>query len=326
MSIELVEVVRSGFRECVHRGSLIVLDPDGEVLVSVGEVHTPIYPRSSNKPLQAVALLRAGFVPRDSAELAIATASHEGEADHVEAVDRLLTGAGFTEKNLRCPTDLPGNELARAEVLAAGGTPRSIYMNCSGKHAAMLAACTANGWDTDGYTDSGHPLQQWVTETILELTGDIEDTDLGIDGCGLPIVPVPLFNLARAYSRLATAGAGTPERAVADAVREHPFLISGTGKDDLKLMRAVRGLLCKAGADGIHAGALPDGTSFAFKIDDGHERARLPLTAALLHRLGSGTAADSATFDSERLAMLSSAPVFGGGVRVGTVRAVPGVF
>lgn len=326
MSVELVEVVRSGFRECVHRGSLIVLDPDGEVLVSLGEVHTPIYPRSSNKPMQAVALLRAGFVPRDSAELAIATASHEGEGDHVEAVERVLSGAGFTEKDLRCPTDLPGNELARAEVLAAGRTPRSIYMNCSGKHAAMLAACAANGWDTDGYTDAGHPLQQLVTETILELTGDIEDTDLGIDGCGLPIVPVPLFNLARAYSRLATAETGTPERAVADAVREHPFLISGTGKDDLKLMCAVGGLLCKAGADGIHAGALPDGTSFAFKIDDGHERARLPLTAALLHRLGAGAAANAATFDSERLAVLSSAPVFGGGVRVGTVRAVPGVF
>ncbi|MEU5840824.1 asparaginase [Rhodococcus sp. NPDC047139] len=326
MSVELVEVVRSGFRECVHRGSLIVLDPAGEVLVSLGEVHTPIYPRSSNKPLQAVALLRAGFVPRDSAELAIATASHEGEADHIEAVEQVLAGAGFDEKDLRCPPDLPGNELTRAELLAAGRPPRSIYMNCSGKHAAMLAACAANDWDTDGYLDSGHPLQQIVTETILELTGDIEDTDLGIDGCGLPIVPVPLFNLARAYARLATAEAGTPERAVADAVREHPFLISGTGKDDLKLMRAVPGLLCKAGADGVHAGALPDGTSFAFKIDDGHERARLPLTAALLHRLGASAAATSAVFDSERLAVLSSAPVSGGGVRVGTIRAVPGVF
>lgn len=326
MSVELVEVVRSGFRECVHRGSLIVLAPDGEVLISLGEVHTPIYPRSSNKPLQAVALLRAGFVPRDTAELAIATASHEGEADHVEAVERVLSDAGFTDEDLRCPADLPGNELARAELLAAGRPPRPIYMNCSGKHAAMLATCAVNGWETDGYLDAGHPLQRTVTETILELTGDIEDTDLGIDGCGLPIVPIPLFNLARAYSRLVTAEAGTPERAVADAVREHPFLISGTGKDDLKLMRAVNGLLCKAGADGVHAGALPDGTSFAFKIDDGHERARLPLTATLLHRLAAGPASNSTTFDTERLAVLSCAPVLGGGVRVGTVRAVPGVF
>lgn len=318
MSVDLVEVVRSGFRECVHRGSMIVLDARGEVLVSLGEVHTPIYPRSSNKPLQAVAMLRAGFAPRSTADLAVATASHEGEAGHVEAVEQLLAAADVDEADLRCPPDLPANELARAELLAAGRPPRPIYMNCSGKHAAMLATCRANGWDTEGYLDASHPLQQVVTETILDLTGDIEDTDLGIDGCGLPIVPVPLLNLARAYARLATAELGTPERSVADAMREHPFLLSGTGKDDLRLMRAVPGLMCKAGADGIHAGALPDGTCFAFKIDDGHERARLPLTAALLHRLGAG--------DSDVLASLASQPVLGGGVRVGTVRAVPGVF
>lgn len=318
MSVELVEVVRSGFRECVHRGSLIVLDPDGEVLISVGEVHTPIYPRSSNKPLQATALLRHGFAPRTTAELAIATASHEGESDHIELVEGLLAEYGFDESALQCPADLPGNELARAEVLASGRIPRPAYMNCSGKHAAMLATCTVNGWDPAGYLDSAHPLQEAVVDTILELTGEIEDTDLGIDGCGLPIVPVPLLNLARAYSRLVTAQPDTPERAVADAIREHPYLISGAGKDDFRLMRAVPGLLCKAGADGVHAGALPDGSSFAFKIDDGGERARLPLTAALLHRLGVEW--------SEVLATLASQPVLGGGVRVGTVRAIPEVF
>ncbi|MCK0089343.1 asparaginase [Rhodococcus sp. HNM0563] len=318
MSVELVEVVRSGFRECVHRGSLVVLDPRGEVIVSLGEVHTPVYPRSSNKPLQATAMLRLGFAPRNTAELAIATASHEGESDHVELVEELLAHSGFGEDALQCPADLPGNELARAEVLAAGRVPRPTYMNCSGKHAAMLATCAANDWPTANYLDSAHPLQRAVVETILDLTGDIEETDLGIDGCGLPIVPVPLINLARAYSRLATADPDTPERAVADAIREHPFLISGSGKDDLRLIQAVPGLMCKAGADGIHAGALPDGSAFAFKIDDGHERARLPLTAAVLTRLGIAV--------DEKLAALASQPVLGGGARVGTVRAVPGVF
>ncbi|MEE2032516.1 asparaginase [Rhodococcus chondri] len=318
MSVELVEVVRSGFRECVHRGSLIVLDSEGEVLVSLGEVHTPIYPRSSNKPLQATALLRNGFAPRTTAELAIATASHEGESDHVELVESLLAEYGFDESDLQCPADLPGNEVARAEVLAAGRVPRPAYMNCSGKHAAMLATCTVNDWDPSGYLDSAHPLQEAVVDAILELTGEIEDTDLGIDGCGLPIVPVPLFNLARAYSRLVTSEPDTPERAVADAIREHPYLISGADKDDFRLMSAVPGLLCKAGADGVHAGALPDGSAFAFKIDDGGERARLPLTAAVLHRLG-------VTW-SETLATLASQPVLGGGVRVGTIRAIPGVF
>ncbi|MFZ2526374.1 MAG: asparaginase [Rhodococcus sp. (in: high G+C Gram-positive bacteria)] len=318
MSVELVEVVRSGFRECVHRGSLIALDPHGDATISLGQVHTPIYPRSSNKPLQAVALVRHGFVPRTTAELAIATASHEGESEHVELVEELLGEYGFDETDLQCPPDLPGNELARAEVLASGRGPRPVYMNCSGKHAAMLAVCAVNEWDPRSYLDPGHPLQRAVVETVLDLAGDVEDTELGIDGCGLPIVPLPLFNLATAYSRLVTAAPDTPERVVADALRAHPFLISGTGKDDDRLMTTTPGLMCKAGADGIHAGALPDGTAFAFKIDDGHERARLPLTAALLHRLGIEWSEDHAT--------LASQPVLGGGVRVGTVRAIPGVF
>ncbi|MBM4555930.1 asparaginase [Rhodococcus hoagii] len=317
MSVELVEVVRSGFRECVHRGSLVVLAPDGTTSVELGEVHTPIYPRSSNKPMQAVALLRAGFVPRSTEELAIASASHEGEAAHVELVERLLEHTGLEESRLLCPPDLPGNEQARAEVLAAGAPRRAVYMNCSGKHAAMLAACVANDWPLDSYLDPTHPLQQVVIETIADLTGEPE-TELGIDGCGLPIIPVSLTNLARAFGRLVTADPGTPERAVADAIRTHPHVISGTGRDDARLMPAVPGLLCKAGADGVHAGALEDGTAFAFKIDDGHERARLPLTAALLHRLGVNWSEDHAA--------LASQPVLGGSARVGTIRTVPGVF
>jgi L-asparaginase II len=280
-------------------------------------VHTPIYPRSSNKPMQAVALLRSGFAPHSTEELAIASASHEGETAHVELVEALLSRVGLDETHLQCPPDLPANELARAEVLTSGKPRRAVYMNCSGKHAAMLAACAANGWPTDSYLDPGHPLQRTVIETVAELSGEPE-TELGIDGCGLPIIPLSLTNLARAFSRLVTAAPGSPERSVADAIRAHPHVISGTGRDDARLMPAVPGLLCKAGADGIHAGALPDGTAFAFKIDDGHERARLPLTAALLHRLGVTWTEDHAA--------LASQPVLGGGARVGTIRAVPGVF
>ncbi|QCQ89804.1 asparaginase [Rhodococcus sp. SGAir0479] len=317
MSVELVEVVRSGFRECVHRGSLVVLAPDGTTAVELGEVHTPIYPRSTNKPMQAVALLRSGFVPESAEELAIASASHEGEPAHVALVERLLARSGFDETRLQCPPDLPANEHARAAVVAAGAPPRTVYMNCSGKHAAMLAACAANDWKPDSYLDPTHPLQRAVVDTVTEISGEPE-TELGIDGCGLPIIPVSLTNLARGFSRLVTAAPGSPERAVADAIRAHPYVISGSGRDDARLMPAVPGLLCKAGADGVHAGALPDGTAFAFKIDDGHERARLPLAAAVLHRLGVSWSEDHAE--------LASQPVLGGGARVGTVRAVPGVF
>ncbi|MFG1783352.1 asparaginase [Rhodococcus oryzae] len=316
MSVELVEVDRSGFRECVHRGSVVVLDPDGEVILALGEVHTPIYPRSSNKLMQAVALLRSGFAPADNRELAIAAGSHEGEPEHVAVVHGLLTRNGLAEHQLRCPPELPSNETARARVLASGALPRRIFMNCSGKHAAMLAACVANGWPLESYLEPAHPIQLAVVDTIAELAGET-DYELGIDSCGLPIVPLSLSALARGFAALATAAADSKERAVADAVREQPWLVSGTDHDDFLLMSAVPGLLCKVGADGVHAGALPDGTSFALKIDDGGERARLPLTAALLHRLGVAW--------TEDLAELASPPVLGGGVRVGTIRAIPGV-
>lgn len=315
MSVELVEVVRSGFRECVHRGSVVVLGGDGDPVLEVGSVHTPIYPRSCNKPMQALALLRSGFEPADAEELAVASASHSGERRHIALVRRLLDRFGLREDMLQCPDDLPGNEAARAEVLRDGARTRRIFMNCSGKHAAMLATCTINGWPTANYLDAGHPLQLAVNDTITDLTGEPE-TELGIDGCGLPIVPVSLVNLARAYARLVTAQTGSPERRVADAIREHPFLVSGTDTDDIRLLSGVPGLLCKTGADGVHVGALPDGRAFALKIDDGHERARLPLAAAILDRMGVDWTVDHTDF--------AARPVLGGGARVGVIRAIPG--
>lgn len=315
MSVELVEVVRSGFRECVHRGSLVVLGADGEPTHQLGEVHLPIYPRSTNKPMQAITLLRNGFEPVDDAELAIVTASHYGESDHVALVRRLLERFGFTEHDLACPPDLPFEERARAAAIRADGA-RRIYMNCSGKHAAMLATCAVNGWPTEGYLDEGHPLQKAVISTVTEITGEPE-TDLGIDGCGLPIIPVSLVNLARAFATMATAEPGSPPRRVADAIRAHPRVISGTDAPDLLTMSATPGLVCKIGADGVHAGALPDGRAFAYKIDDGHDRARMPLTLAILHAMG----VDWTDVHTE----LAAPPVLGGGARVGVIRAIPGI-
>lgn len=314
MSVDLVEVVRSGFRECVHRGSVVIIGPDGEPTFEAGSVHTPIFPRSTNKPLQALTLLKLGFDPVDADELAIAGASHFGEPEHIRLVERLLDRYGFTENELACPPDLPADETTRAGVIHRGEGPAKRYMNCSGKHAAMLATCRVNGWPTAGYTDPGHPLQRAITDQVIAVTGEPE-TDLGIDGCGLPIVPVALINLARAFSTLATAPPGTPERRIADVLRDRPWVISGTNGPDLLTMRAVPGLVCKIGADGVHAGALPDGRAFAYKIDDGADRARMPLTMAILQRMGVAWSAE--------LAELAAPAVLGGGHRVGVIRAIP---
>ncbi|MEU4600612.1 asparaginase [Nocardia sp. NPDC023988] len=315
MSVELVEVVRSGFRECVHRGSVVVLDADGTPTVELGEVHSPIFPRSTNKPMQALTLLRNGFDPVDDDELAITTASHFGEPDHIALVTRLLDRFGHTPADLACPPDLPFEENARAAAIT--GTGRSpLYMNCSGKHAAMLATCAINDWPRTGYLDLEHPLQQAVLATIADVTGEPE-TDLGIDGCGLPIVPVSLINLARAFATFTIAEPGTAERRIADAVRSNPRVISGTNGPDLQAMSATPGLFCKIGADGVHAGALPDGRGFAYKIDDGHDRARMPLTLAILRKLGIDW--------TDEHTDLAATAVLGGDARVGVIRAIPGV-
>jgi L-asparaginase II len=316
VSVELVEVVRSGFREGVHRGSLVVLAADGSVDLALGDVRTPVFPRSSNKPMQAVAMLRSGFAPRDTTQLALSSASHSGEAAHVEGALRLLAEAGLTEDDLRCPADLPGDEPTREALLAAGGGRRRVYMNCSGKHSAMVSTCAANGWSLPDYLDPAHPLQQSAVSTVAELAGEAVDA-VGVDGCGAPIFALSLTGLATAFARIVTAPAGSPERRVADAVRAHPFLVSGTGREDLLLMAAVPGLLCKAGAEGVHAGALPDGRAFAVKIDDGAGRARGPVTVGVLRHLG--------VPDSDALASLAEEPLLGGGLRVGSARLLPGL-
>lgn len=317
MSVALVEVVRSGFRECVHRGSVVIIDPQGEPTCELGDVRSLIFPRSSSKPLQTLAMLRHGFDPADSPELAIAIASHTGESEHLALVTQLLDRGGFTPEDLLCPAALPTDERARAAILVAG-TPKSrLTMNCSGKHAAMLVTCAINRWSTTDYPEPTHPLQRAIAATVAETTGDTPG-DFGVDGCGAPIVPVSLLGLARAFSGLATAPGGSDQHRIAETMRAHPFLISGTGAVDLRFMRAAAGLICKLGADGVHAGALPDGSAFAYKIEDGSDRPRRALTSAILLRMG--------VEPTPELRALADSPVFGGKTRVGVTRTIPGVF
>jgi L-asparaginase II len=302
----LAHVVRSGFVESVHRGSVVVLGPDGTVVAAAGDVTAPVFPRSANKPLQAVGMLRAGFDP-PAGDLAIACASHWGEPFHIERVRAVLARAGVPEDGLRCPPDLPLDEGARAAVLRAGGGPAPVFMNCSGKHAAMLATCAVNGWPRDDYRDPGHPLQKNVTATFAELTGGPVGV-VGVDGCGAPVLSTSLTALARAFLDLAGAPQGTDRRRVADAMRAHPALVSGTAGEDARLMAAVPGLVSKVGAEGVWAIGAPGAGAVALKIDDGAMRPRFPVAASALRRLG--------------VEVDGAVAVRGGGRPVGEVHAV----
>jgi L-asparaginase II len=277
----VAEIVRSGFAESLHRGSVAVTDPSGNLLASIGDTGSPVFPRSSNKPMQALAMLRAGWAPGTEADLAIASASHRGEPFHLAQVASVLGGAGLGEDRLQCPADLPSDPVARNTVIAAGGEPRRVYMNCSGKHAGMLAACAANDWDLATYRDPEHPFQRLVIATVEELTGDTVQA-VGVDGCGAPVLAVTLAGLARAFARLVEAPAGSNERKVADAMRANPKLIDGTRGPDHRMMTALPGLLAKGGAEGVHVVAAPGIGAVAVKIDDGAGRASTPVALRAL--------------------------------------------
>jgi len=310
----VADVVRSGFTEGIHRGSVVVLDASGSIRNQLGDIESPIFPRSANKPMQSVGALRSGLTFTDDADLAIATASHRGEPFHIERVRRILRDARLSESDLQCPADLPSDADARDAVLAAGGGPSPIMMNCSGKHAAMLLTCLNAGWSTDDYLDPEHPLQVANREAVIDLAGT-QIGATGIDGCGAPLFAVPLLNLALAFQRFVDAEPGSHERAIADAMRAHPELVSGTHGSDTQLMRAVPGLLSKGGAEGIAAIAVPGVGAVAVKIDDGQHRAAVPVAVAALRTLD----LSGLDVDEESLDELAETPLLGGGEPVGAV-------
>ncbi|WP_295657328.1 asparaginase [uncultured Nocardioides sp.] len=311
----VAEIVRSGFVEGHHYGSLVALDESGKVAWSVGDVTAPILPRSCNKPIQALAMVRLGLdLPPDL--LALACASHSGEPFHVEGVRRILAGAGLDESALQTPPDHPLDDDARTAVLLAGGEKSSILMNCSGKHAAMLATCVVNGWDTGTYLDPGHPLQVAIAATFTELTGD-EIEAVAVDGCGAPLLSTSLTGLARSFRALAVAGSGEPRR-VAEAIREHPAHVSGTSRDERDLLTALPGAIGKAGAESCYAVALPDGRAIALKTDDGAARVRPVLMAQALERSG---VLETPGVDAVAVRRTGRVDLLGGGRPVGEIRA-----
>ncbi|MBV9098657.1 MAG: asparaginase [Frankiaceae bacterium] len=281
----VVEVTRNGFVESLHHGTVVVLDPSGLVVDAWGDVAAPMFPRSSLKPLQALALLAAGWSPPDDACLALAAASHSGEPKHLEVVRRILAAAGLDESALDNTPD-----------------PDHLRQNCSGKHAAMVATCVAADWPTQGYRDPDHPLQVAIRATVEGLCGE-PVAKVAVDGCGAPLFAVSLAGLARGFARVL----GSP---VAKAMRAHPDLVGGTGRDVTGLMEAVPGLVAKDGAEGVYAAVTADGGAVAVKVYDGAARARLPLLLHGLARLG---------VDVEPLRSLVP-PVLGHGEPVGVVR------
>lgn len=297
----IVEVVRSGFVESVHHARVLTVDAQGRPVETRGAVHVPASPRSSMKPLQALGMLRSGLDLEDEL-LALACASHSGEPFHVDGARKILADAGLDESALQCPEDYPYDR----SVTDRG----RVFMNCSGKHAAMLATCVLNDWPTETYLEPSHPLQRAIRETVEELTGE-RIAASGVDGCGAPLFYVSMLGVTKAFRAFPLSAEDSYERKIFDAMRTYPEWTSGTTRPEAKLMKAIPGLMLKAGAEAFEAFAFEDGRAGTVKIEDGSSRARGPVTVAALRSLG---------LDAPELDELAAPVVLGGGRPVGEVR------
>ena len=342
--VPLAVQIRGELVEGVHYGSVAATAADGSLVWEAGDSSVPFYPRSALKPLQAVALVRAGLSLPESL-LALSAASHSGGTAHREGALRILTMHGLGISALENTVDLPYGGPEREQWLHDGGSADHLCQNCSGKHAAMAAVCTLNGWPIKGYLSPDHPLQQLVAATIAELTGE-EPAVWSTDGCGTPLPALSLAGIARAYGRLARAAAeaqtddaapdagahdggahdGGPvalsaEAAVGRAMTRYPEMVAGEGRDVTALMRLLPGAVAKDGFEGVQLIGLPDGRGIAVKISDGGDRARMPVAVRALAALG----VPEATPDGP-LAGLAAGTVLGGGRPVGILAALDDAF
>jgi L-asparaginase II len=311
----LVELVRDGLVESVHRGHAVLLDSNGKIEVSLGDPLKPIFPRSAIKIAQATAMLRSG-AQLENEKLAISCASHSGEEIHRELVKNMLESIGLSVAALQCPPDLPLDPSTQIEYLSKGLKPERITMNCSGKHAGMLSACVKNDWSVENYLSPDHPLQQLIIKTIEDLSGE-KIYKSTFDGCGAPLHAVSLVALAKIAQKAVLADETKEERKVADAARKYPIYNSGNKRDVAQFMQTLSGFFTKEGAEGVHVGALADGRSFAVKFEDGSMRPRASFVVAVLKYWGVGQNI------LEKLGNLEKTPVLGGGKAVGLMQALP---
>lgn len=338
-TVPIVEVVRSGLVESLHRGAVAVVREDGRLLAAAGDPSLEVWLRSSAKPFQLTPFVADGgdrafrLGPR---ELAVAAASHSAEPFHVRTVEAMLARGGFSVADLRCGAHPPMRESTARDMVRRGLVPTSIHNNCSGKHAAMLLACRMRSEDPATYDRPEHPHQLRILSLLARVAGRSHASiSLGVDGCSVPLFRLPLYNLALAYARLLgrrrdewTAEEDAARRKVASAMTAAPELVAGTGRFTTRVMRAFRGtLVAKEGAEAVYAMAASPRLAAAFgggavgialKVEDGGERGRDVASVAVLSQLGLLDAHAAAALRRDATKPVRSVR----GARVGTIRPV----
>lgn len=291
----LVEITRGGIVESGHTGAFAVVDSEGSVVLAMGDIERPIFPRSAVKGFQALPLMESGAAERfqlTDSELALACASHSGEERHTETAASMLARAGQGEACLECGAHWPMGEKAARALAAAGIKPSALHNNCSGKHSGFICAAVEMGHDPKGYIQPEHPTMREITHALETMTGyNLSNAARGVDGCSIPTFAIPLKNIAAGFAQFASGARLSASRAKAvarlrQAVAASPFHVAGTGRFDTVAMEVLRErAFIKTGAEGVYCGALPElGLGIALKIDDGATRASETVMAALLTR------------------------------------------
>lgn len=299
----LAEYVRDGVVESEHRGFLAALNADGSIAKTLGDINTKIFPRSTVKCAQASAMVRNGL-ELEPRLLALAQSSHSGADMHMDGAREILASVGLDESALQCATDRP---LGEAERRAWGDKPPTqIAMNCSGKHAAMLATCVKNSWPIESYLEQSHPLQIAIKNELENLAGE-KITLTSTDGCGAPLFLISVIGLARAIREI-TISTDPIHQSVMQAARNFPEMVGGIGRHNTEMMQQVPGLFMKDGAEAVNVCSLADGRSFVFKVSDGSLRAFRTIVHACLNEFGIDTP-------------LTPEKVMGGPRVIGTIRA-----
>ena len=304
----LAEAVRGNWVENRHRGAFIIVDADGSVIASGGDVDRPVFPRSAIKSMQALAIFDRHAIDRfhhTPEELALACASHHGEDEHVGNVAHFLERMGLSVADLECGAHMPTNAKARDALRAAGRDPSPLHNNCSGKHSGMLSVALAMGVPTEGYVAREHDVQRAVRAAVEYVIGeDLTEDRCGTDGCSIPTWAAPLRAWARGFARMATgrgldAGHAQGAQMLFDAATSHPHLVAGTGHLDTLVMEAFKGrLMQKGGAEGVQCGAIRDkGWGYALKCDDGNMQASHVMVAALLLKYADPDASQRAVLE-----------------------------
>ena len=305
----LAEAIRGNWVENRHRGAYVIVDADGQIIASAGDIERPVFPRSAIKSMQALPIFARnaeGRFHHTEEELALACASHHGEDVHVATANALLTRIGLSAADLECGAHAPTNAAAREALRAAGAEPSPLHNNCSGKHSGMLSVALAMGVPTRGYVAREHDVQKAVRGAVEAVIGEsLTEGKCGTDGCSIPTFAAPLRAFAYGFARMSTGKGLSDELAGAarrlfDAATTHPHLVAGTGHPDTLLMQAFKGrLMQKGGAEGVQCGAIRDkGWGYALKCDDGNMAASHAMLAGVLLKFADPDAVQSALIET----------------------------